>query len=109
MKYFYTEVDSNDADYVGNFVKVSDEELERFRSLIEKIRNFEPYETKYGTLCSCNFPYGECKCNCEKDPCELYDIDDETMCDFVDVFGLDGGEWGFHTITKIQEVTLGKE
>ena len=32
----------------------------------------------------------------------------DTYEEFVDAFELYGSEWGFHTITKIQEVTLGK-
>ena len=30
MKYFYVEVDTNDADYVGNVVKVSDKTFKKF-------------------------------------------------------------------------------
>jgi hypothetical protein len=38
---------------------------------------------------------------------EMYNLTEEEYEYFVDAFRLYGGEWGFHTITEIQEVTLG--
>ena len=31
MKYFYVEVDTNDADYIGNIVEIEDESVEKFQ------------------------------------------------------------------------------
>lgn len=63
MKSFYIEVDTNDADYVGHLVTVPNEEFERFKSLIEKIKNFVPYEgVSESGLCykhHHNFPLGD--------------------------------------------------
>mgnify|MGYP003434167870 CR=1 FL=1 len=115
MKYFYVEVDTNDADYIGNIVEIEDESVEKFKPLIEKIKNFEPYtgfsRSGYKFTHGCNFPYGECLREDlgEKSPCELYDIDEETCEQFIEIFNLYGGEWGFHTITRIQEITLGEK
>ncbi len=115
MKYFYVEVDTNDADYVGQIVEVEDEYIEKFKPLIEKINQFKPYKaTGYnGSIWNhtYNFPYGECLREDlgAKSPCELYNIDEETYELFIKIFNLYGGEWGFHTITRIQEVTLGEK
>ena len=112
MRTFYVVVDTNDADYVGKMVSVSDENIEKWMPLIEKIKNFKPYtgttdsgrEWKH----SSNFPIGEC---CredlgEKDPCELYDITEDELDEFIEVFELYGGEYGFHTIVSISEVEI---
>lgn len=109
MKTFYVEVDTNDADYIGKIVEVEDEIAKKFEPLIKKIAQFTPYTVDNWTHDS-NFPVGECLRTDlgEKNPCELYDIDENTYEEFVDAFELYGSEWGFHTITKIQEVTLGK-
>lgn len=114
MRSFYIEVDTNDADYVGHLVTVPNEEFERFKPLIEKIKKFEPYKSEHDGFTYVhhhNFPsyegfrgrFGE------KSVCELYDIDEDTLDDFINTFELYGGEYGFHTIIKIQEVTLGEE
>lgn len=109
MKYFYVEVDTNDADYIGKIVEVEDASAEKFKPLIEKIKNFQPYNTGRWRH-NHNFPYGECLREDlgEKHPCELYDIDEDTYEEFVETFELYGGEWGFHTIKKIQEIILGE-
>lgn len=114
MKTFYVEVDTNDADYIGKIVEVEDEAAEKFKPLIEKISQFKPYKSIGNHDLTwnhdCNFPYGECLREDlgEKHPCELYDIDEDTYEEFVETFELYGGEYGFHTIEKIQEITLGK-
>lgn len=112
MKTFFIEVDTNDADYIGKLVHVSDEKVEKWMSLIEKIKNFKPYT---GTTDSDrewnhthNFPVGEC-CRYdlgEMDPCELYNITEEELEQFQDTFELYGGEYGFHTINKIVEIEI---
>lgn len=114
MKSFYVEIDINDGDYVGHIVTISKKDFERFKPLIEKIKNFESYKSEYNGFTYVhhhNFPsYDGFRGGLgEKSVCELYDIDEDTLDDFIDTFELYGGEYGFHTITKIQEVTLGEE
>jgi hypothetical protein len=110
MKHVYVVVDTNDADYVGKIVEVSEETLEHFKPLIEKIKNFKPYCNE-GWSHHSNFPVGDCLREDlgEKHPMELYNLTEEEYEYFVDAFRLYGGEWGFHTITKIQEVALGEK
>ena len=110
MRTFYVEIDTNDADYVGNLVHVSDEEVDKWMPLIEKIKNFKPYTgtTDSGREWShrANFPVGEC-CRYdlgEMDPCELYNITEDELDEFIETFELYSGEYGFHTISKIVEV-----
>lgn len=116
MRSFYIEVDTNDGDYVGHIVTIPKESFEKFKPLIEKIKNFTPYEgVSESGLCykhRHNFPLGDIYRPDlgEKSPQELYNITDEEYEEFIDLFDLYSGvEWGFHTITKIQEVTLGEE
>lgn len=112
MRTFYVVVDTNDADYVGKMVSVSDENIEKWMPLIEKIKNFKPYTgtSDSGTTWnhSSNFPIGECLRDDlgEKDPCELYDITDDELDEFIEVFELYGSEYGFHTIVSISEVEI---
>ena len=114
MKHFYVEVDTNDADYVGKLIEVEDASAEKFKPLIEKIKQFKPYigfsKLGSGFTHDCNFPCGECLREDlgEKHPCELYDVDEETYEEFVKIFHLYECEWGFHTITRIQEIILGE-
>lgn len=112
MRTFYVEVDTNDADYVGKLVEVSNEDAEKWMPLIKKIQAFKPYSgvSKHGMVWNHhhNFPFGEC---CredlgEKSPCELYNISEEEMEAFQEAFWLWGGEYGFHSITQIVEVKL---
>ena len=112
MRTFYVEIDTNDADYVGKLVHVSDEKVKKWMPLIEKIKDFKPYTgtTESGRTWNHrhNFPIGEC-CRYdlgEMDPCELYDIAEDELEEFQDTFELYGGEYGFHTIHKIIEVKL---
>ena len=112
MKTFYVEIDTNDADYIGQLVEVEDEVVEKWTPFIERIKNFKSYT---GTAYSGskwnhthNFPIGEC-CRYdlgEKDPEELYNITEEELEEFREVFNLYGGEWGFHTIISIVEVEI---
>ena len=112
MRTFFVEVDTNDADYIGKLVHVSHEKAEKWMPLIEKIKNFKPYT---GTSDSGrtwnhthNFPVGEC-CRYdlgEMDPCELYDITEDELDEFIETFELYGGEFGFHTINKIVEIEV---
>ena len=112
MRTCYVEVDTNDADYVGKLVHVSDENAAKWMPLILKIKDFKPYT---GTAASgstwnhtSNFPIGEC-CRYdlgEKDPCDLSDITEEELEEFQDTFELYSGEYGFHTITKFFEIEI---
>jgi hypothetical protein len=112
MKTFFVEVDTNDADYVGRLVEVSNEDAEKWMPLIEKIKNFKPYSgvSKHGIVWEHhhNFPFGVYVRTDlgEKSPCELYNISEEEMEAFQEAFWLWGGEYGFHSITKIVEVKL---
>lgn len=109
MKHFYVVVDINDADYVGKIVKVDEKTFEHFKPLIEKIKNFQPYNTGRWRH-DHNFPCGECLREDlgEKHPMEMYNLTEEEYDCFVDTFSLYGCEFGFHTIKTIQEVTLGE-
>lgn len=115
MRSFYIEVDTNDGDYVGYLITIPKEDFERFKPLIEKIKNFTPYEgVSESGICYTrhhNFPIGDLYRPYlgDKSPQELYNITDEEYEDFIETFKLYGGEYGFHTITKIQEVILGEE
>lgn len=111
MRTFYVEVDTNDGDLLGNLVDVSDEDVDRWASLIEKIQAFEPYRVIHFGVTQVhrhNFPLHECRRADlgEKDPCEIYNISDEELEDFLFAFRIRGGEYGLHTITKIVEVKL---
>lgn len=109
MKYFYVVVDTNDADYVGKIVKVDGGTFEYFKPLIEKIKNFQPYNVGRWRHTG-NFPVGSCLREDlgEKHPMELYDLTQEEYDCFIDTFELYGSEFGFHTIETIQEVNLGE-
>lgn len=113
MKTFYVEVDTNDGDLIGKLVDVSDGDVERWASLIEKIQAFKPYigksrATGMEWTHHHNFPLSEYRRTDlgEKTPCEIYNITEDELEDFTFAFRLYGGENGFHTITKIIEVKL---
>ena len=112
MRTFYVEVDTNDADYIGKLVSVSDEKVEKWMPLIEKIKNFKPYTgtSESGTTWNhtSNFPVGEC-CRYdlgEMDPCELYNVTEDELDEFIETFELYGDDDGFHTINKIVEIEV---
>jgi hypothetical protein len=109
MKTLLVTVDTNDADYVREIVEVDEDTLEHFKPLIEKIKNFKSYKAGGWTHYE-NFPVGECLREDlgEKHPMELYNLTEEEYECFIDTFNLWGGEWGFHTIESIQEITLGE-
>ena len=93
-------------------MNVEDEKVEKWKPLIEKIKNFKPYTgtTDSGSTWnhSSNFPVGDC-CRYdlgEMDPCELYDITEDEHDEFIETFELYGGEYGFHTINQIAEIEI---
>ena len=47
--------DTNDADYITSVNTISEEDLEKIKPLIEKIKNFKPYKVK------CNESWGDKK------------------------------------------------
>lgn len=112
MRKFYIQIDTNDADYIGQLVEIKNEDVEKWMPLIEKIKNFKPYTVTADSGLTwdhtSNFPIGEC-CRYdlgEKDPCELYDITEEELDEFIETFELYGGEYGFHTINEIVEIEI---
>ena len=109
MKTLLVTVDTNDADYVREIVEIDEDTLEHFKPLIEKIKNFKPYEVG-GWLHRYNFPVGDCLREDlgEKHPMELYNLTEEEYGRFMYLFNLWGSDWGFHTIKSIQEITLGE-
>ena len=116
MKTLLVTVDTNDADYIREIIEIDEDTLEHFKPLIEKIKNFQPYTSRSRPggpewRFSHNFSVGDCLREDlgEKHPIELYNITKEEYDYFVDVFNLYGGEWGFHTIVSIQEITLGEK
>ena len=114
MRTFYVEVDTNDGDFVGKLVCVSDKDVKRWSPLIEKIRAFEPYAGKSKSGLTWrhhhNFPVSQFRRTelGEKTPCEIYNISEDEMEDFMFAFRISGGENGFHTITQIVEVQMMK-
>lgn len=113
MRTFYVEVDTNDGDFVGKLVCVSDKDVKRWLPLIEKIRAFEPYTGKSNVSGLTwrhhhNFPVSQFRRTelGEKTPCEIYNISEDEMEDFMFAFRISGGENGFHTITQIVEVNI---
>lgn len=112
MRTFYVEIDTNDADYIGKLVEIEDDKVKKWMPLIERINNFKPYKgtADSGTTWNhkSNFPVGEC-CRYdlgEMNPCELYGITEEELDEFIETFELYGGEYGFHTITRIVEINI---
>lgn len=112
MRTFYVEVDTNDADYVGKLVHVNHDKVEKWMPLIEKIKNFKPYTgtSESGSTWNhtSNFPVGEC-CRYdlgEMDPCDLYNITEDELDEFIETFELYGYENSFHTISKFFEIDV---
>ena len=93
-------------------MNVEDEKVEKWKPLIEKIKNFQPdtgtSDSGREWNHSSNFPVGEC-CRYdlgEMDPCELYNITEDELDEFIETFELYGGEYGFHTINQIAEIEI---
>lgn len=122
MKYLYVKVDTNDADYLTELTKISEEDLARFMPLIQAIKNFKPYQTKYtSTACRTpeertiihenNWPCSEDlprKDLGEQSPEDIYSeevygsIDPET----IKWFGDDYVPFGSHTIEEISVLEI---
>ena len=94
MKYLYIQADTNDADYISELNKISDNDLEKIKPLIGAIKTCKQQHnwdtSEYGDFC----------------PKELYpDFSEgifETFSNYVPY-----GEYGIHTIKRIEvyEVT----
>lgn len=99
--------DTNDADYVTEVSKISDDELNKILPLIKAIKNFKPYTVKVrGTNWTHghNFPDGEYSPRTdlgEKTINEIYsEFSEETIETFRDL--VPTGEYGIHTIESIK-------
>ena len=108
-KYIKITVDTNDADYVSELSKITDEELMKLKPLIEAIKEFKPYEG-YGTsgrkfmhehnYPSINSEYFPRRDLGEKSPEEIYpNIDADIHEMFQDMCPF--SEYGFHTVESI--------
>ena len=100
MKYLIIKVDTNDADYVSNINKISDEDILAIMPLINALKAFSD-----ANRWEHNYPRGECHRPDmgEKSVKELYpDITEETF----DIFNgfLPSTEYGFHTIESIDVI-----
>ena len=96
-------VDENDADYHTLNSKISEEDLNIIKPLIEAIKNFKPYKYKLDRLMtsSHNYPQEWRDDLGELSPYQLYpqfskDVFDlfEKLCPYC--------EYGFHTIISIE-------
>lgn len=115
MKYLYVVCDYNDGDFSKGIVSITEEEYNRFKPIIEAIANFEPYvcRHKFGGIDYHNWmshrpDLGE-KSIYEKYPQfspELLDEFNEKMLNIPNPES--ECVEGFHTIERIQEVTLGE-
>ena len=97
--------DTNDADYITEIQKITQEELEFIKPIVKKIKKFKPYTTpcSYGTRTHHhNWANGDCLREDlgEKSPQELYDLTDEEYEAFSEY--LPSSEYGFHTIESIE-------
>lgn len=112
MKNILIKVDTNDADYVEILSEVDEYTLLDFLPLIEKIKNFKPYEgvSKNGLVWKhdSNFPVG-CVLQPdlgEKHPTELYNITKDEYEKFMCTFNLYATDYGFHKIVSIREIEI---
>lgn len=113
MKQIEITADINDADYITSVHDITDEEIKKFKPLIQAIKDFKPYKTKYKHSWPPheesewthhhNWPTNEiCRTDLgEKEPRELYKniVDDEVFEIFDKLIPYN--EYGIHTITSI--------
>ena len=106
--YIYIEVDTNDGDYIGILSRIKNETLKKIMPVIEAIKDFKPYKNPDINLYyehDHNFPTGDCLRSDlgEKSSEELYGHLEgyEAFCNFLPYY-----EYGFHTITEINILTL---
>lgn len=98
-------VDINDADYIMDVNKISEEDLEKIKPLIEAIKNFKPYMSKDSDGKEwkhySNYPIKFVRDDLgEKNPKELYpEFSDEVHEILSDLCPY--GDDGFHTIEEI--------
>lgn len=104
MKKIIITIDTNDADYLTDYVKLDDDKFEKFLPLIRAIENFQPY------LCS----DGECYYNWivghdtwgddAKFPNELYsEFPNELIEEFENTFLNFDLPYGMHTIIRMED------
>lgn len=96
--YIYIQVNTNDADYIGEYSLIDEDELVEILPLVEKIKDFKyvPGSETY------NFYYKDS--NDIKTLAKQYDVKEELIENFI-LFCPDS-EYGFHTI---EEVLIFKE
>lgn len=93
--------DSNDADYVTKVSKITSEDLEKVKPLIEAIKNFKSYKVGNWSF-DHNYPCGEHYPRedlGEKFPRDIYVGIDEESFDIFENIVPDGG---FHSVKSIQ-------
>ena len=107
--------DYNDADYVEHVVKITEEEFNKFKPLIDAIENYQPYirHHRLGGIDADNWE------TCRQDLGELTiyqkysQFSKEYIDEFIDVFfsgmhnpeeDICGGLTGFHTIVKLENL-----
>ena len=101
--YILIEVDMNDADYASKLTAIRDEDLEKIKPLIDKIKANPKRH---------NFPYGE-HGDKEPDAYDMYVSQDDDVVDYEEeIFEtfedyLPVTEYGFHTITHIELFDVG--
>lgn len=113
LRHFYIIADYNDADYSKGIVSVTEEQFQKFKPIIEAIRDFEPYIERYewGNISIENWTgpredSGDLSIY-EKYPQFSEELLDEFKEVFLDIPNPDYEYCDFHTIVKIQEVFMG--
>lgn len=107
-KYIIITADTNDADFVSKKTKITDKELKSIKPIIKAIKGFKPYK-KGGWEHQNNYPVGECVRP------DLGQQSAEEYYGHLPNFGLFNetyvpyGEYGIHTITSIELLTVAKE
>ena len=101
--------DTNDADYVTKVSKISSDNLEKIKPLIEAIKKFKPYNTEIRDGLKWthdhNFPFGTGEYIPRADlgerfPRQIYNFPEAIFDIFEDL--LPFGEYGIHTIESIE-------
>lgn len=93
-KYIIIKADTNDGDYITNQSLITDESIEQLRPIIEIIKS---KKGKYET----------CEMGNPRDTYSVEELSDEQL-DLFDNF-IPYGEYGIHTIEKVQILTVLEE
>ena len=113
LRHFYIVADYNDGDYGKGIVSITEEQFQRFKPIIEAIRDFEPYieRNEWGGI-SCENWAGQREDLGDMSIYEKYSqFSEDELDEFNEVFlnipNPDSEYCNFHTIVKIQEVFMG--